>query len=511
MGCNVHRPGRLHGPWRSFLGSVLLLAVLIGLLYWQAHRWGPSVSSKPLVVYCAAGLKMPVEAVAKQYEKEYGVAVQLQYGGSQTLLANIEVSRQGDLYLPADDNYLQLARNKDLLAESLPLARMALVLGVPRGNPKNLHSLDDLLKDGVRLAQANPDAAAVGKLSREVLHKSGHWDALKAHTLVFKPTVNDVASDIKVGAVDAGIVWNATVAQFPELEAVTLPQFAGATAHISAAVLKTSKEPTAALRFARYLAARDRGLPELARNGFEVVDGDPWALEPELHLLAGAMLRPAIEETLTAFEQREGVRVQRVYNGCGILVAQMRAGDRPDAYFACDKSFMNLVGDLFPETVDVSTNQLVILVPKGNPHQIKTLEDLGKPGLRIGIGHEKQCALGVLTQQTLAQGGLRDKVMPNVAVQTPTGDMLVNQLRARSLDAIVAYISNATSAGDELESIPIDIPCALAVQPVGVGKESPYRWLTARLVEALRSPESQARFEANGFHWQAGAAPKTSR
>ncbi len=34
------------------------------------------------------------------------------------------------------------------------------------------------------------------------------------------------------------------------------------------------------------------------------------------------MLRPAIEETIQAFEQREGVRVIRIYNGCGILVGR---------------------------------------------------------------------------------------------------------------------------------------------------------------------------------------------
>ena len=34
------------------------------------------------------------------------------------------------------------------------------------------------------------------------------------------------------------------------------------------------------------------------------------------------MLRPAIEETVTEFEKREGVRVSRVYNGCGILATQ---------------------------------------------------------------------------------------------------------------------------------------------------------------------------------------------
>ena len=56
-------------------------------------------------------------------------------------------------------------------------------------------------------------------------------------------------------------------------------------------------------------------------------------------------------------------------------------GKSPDAYFACDVSFMKQVHDLFLEATPVSTNQLVILVPKGNPHQIHSLNDLGKPGL----------------------------------------------------------------------------------------------------------------------------------
>jgi ABC-type molybdate transport system substrate-binding protein len=179
----------------------------------------------------------------------------------------------------------------------------------------------------------------------------------------------------------------------------------------------------------------------------------------------------------------------------------MKAGERPDAYFACDKSFMNEVADLFTDHHDVSTNQLVILVHKGDPHGIKTLTDLAKPGLRVGIGHEKQCALGVLTQRTFIEGGVQEQVMKNVKVQTPTGDMLVNQLRTGSLDAVVAYVSNAVPAADQLEAIAIDIPCAIAVQPIAAGKESKYRHLIGRLTTAIRSADSQYRFEANGFKW----------
>lgn len=83
--------------------------------------------------------------------------------------------------------------------------------------------------------------------------------------------------------------------------------------------------------------------------------------------------RPAIEQTLTAFAKREGVQVSRVYNGCRILVAQMKAGQNPDAYFAYDREFMSQVVGLFPQPVDVSENELVIFVQEGNPHQVSGL------------------------------------------------------------------------------------------------------------------------------------------
>ncbi len=148
-------------------------------------------------------------------------------------------------------------------------------------------------------------------------------------------------------------------------------------------------------------------MKQYAEQGFQISGGDLWAERPELKLFAGSMLRPAIERTIETFQQREGVQVSTVYNGCGILVAQMKAGQVPDAYFACDTEFMKQVPDLFPEPVDVSQNELVILVQKGNPQNIGSLRDLTKPGLRVGIGHEKQCAMGWLTQNTFREGGVQ--------------------------------------------------------------------------------------------------------
>lgn len=499
---NRSRRGALSPPLLAFLGSIALLGVLIGMLVMDGRR-SSGRGTMPLVVYCAGGLKAPVEIIAREYGEAYEVEVQVRYGGSQDLLSGITLARVGDLYIPGDESYLDLAREKDLLAEVLPVARFAPSLAVPRGNPKTIRTLADLQRNGVRIIQANPDVAAIGKVVRDALQKRGQWDAVAARTVAYKPTVNEVANDLKVGAADAGFIWDATLKQYPDLEAVELPELAGVTSNLAAGILRCSKQPPAALHFARYLAARDRGLTHFAANGFSPAEGDSWEDQPTLRLFAGAMLRPAIEKTLSAFQEREGVRVETIYNGCGILVGQMRTNSQaPDAYFACDQSFMTQVADLFLDPVGVSTNQLVILVPRGNPHGIRALRDLSKLGLRVGIGHEKQCALGVLTQETLRQSKTLDAVMKNVKVQTPTGDMLVNQLRTGSLDAVVAYVSNATEAGAELEAIAIDIPCAVAVQPLAVAKNSSQKRLAGRLMDALRSADSREQFEANGFHWR---------
>src|SRR5262249_31843094 len=160
---------------------------------------------------------------------------------------------------------------------------------------------------------------------------------------------------------------------------------------------------------------------------------------PEIKLFAGAMLKPAIEKTLEEFEAREGVRIIRVYNGCGVLISQMKVGAMPDAYFACDTSFLDMVRDRFGPATSVSDNRAVILVPKGNPRGIKGLADLAAEGRKIGLAHETQSALGALTKRILEAAGMYEAVSRNVVVRSPTGDFLVNQMRTGSLDAAIVY------------------------------------------------------------------------
>lgn len=495
-------------PWVLVIGSLVVIVGLIVLLQWQSRTSRPvtGVGGKPLLVFCAAGIKPPVEAVAHEYEQTFGVRVQLQYGGSGTLLSNLRVADSGDLFLAADESYMKSAREFGLLAEAIPLARMRPVIAVAKGNPRNILTLEDLQRTDVRVAMANPEAASIGRTVRALLQKSGQWIELEKHITVFKPTVNDVANDVKIGSVDAGIVWDATARQYPELEFVTLPLFDAATETISIGVLKRSQQPAAALRFARYLGARDQGLKQFEKFHYEPVDGDEWADSPEIVLFSGAMLRPGLEKTLKEFEQREGCRFTTVYNGCGVLVAQMRTGQRPDAYFSCDTSFMKSVADLYLDPVDVVDNQLMIIVAKGNPKGIQTVQDLTKPGLRVGLPHHEKSAMGNSAWKMLVQMNVYDALAPNLSVESPTGDFLINQLRTGSLDAIIACRSNWTGVREHLDAVPIDHPLARMTQPYAVGRNTRYQQMLARLQDALTTAASRERFEAEGFGWRFGPA-----
>ncbi len=482
---------------------LILIGAIIALWGGLSGNSDPP-ATRPLMVYCAANLKKPVEVIAEQYREEFGIEVQLQYGGTGTLLSQLQVSRQGDLFIAADDGSLNDGRRLGLIKEVLPLVVQQPVVGVRKGNPKGIHALADLTREEVKLAIPNPDAASIGKVVRQLI--GAPWEKIAAAAVVMKPTVNEVAADLQLGAVDAAFVWDSTIAQFQDIESVTLPELSKHKEYASAAVLASCTQAPAALRFARYLGAPDRGGIVFAEHGFQLAGGDPWSEKPEMLLYSGGVNRLAIEELVQIFADREGVTVNTVYNGCGILCSAMKTMENsthakfPDAYFACDVCFVTPVADHFPEAVMLTETPIVIAVPKGNPKNIRTLADLAQSGLRVGLCNAEQSTLGFLTRSMLKSDNLWDSVSKNIAVEVPTADFLINQMRVGGLDAAIVYQVNVSPQSDHLDAISLDPEKATAVQPFAVRHDSPNRQLSERLLTFLK--DHRKSFEEAGFVWR---------
>lgn len=481
----------------------ILLALLTA--FGLSSCGGDGDSNEPLVIYCAAGMKKPMDAIAKEYEEEFGVKFEIQYAGSGALMTMFQAANRGDIYLAADSSYTDEAREKNLIDETMGVGFMTAGFGVPTGNPKNLTTLADLKKEGVRSAIGDPETASIGRFTRKVMMKNDAWEGYEPTAMT--PTVNELANQVKIGAVDVAILWDAIARQYEEIDFVHLPEFDAEKKDITVAILKTSKQPTEALKFCRYLTARDKGLKQFKADGYEVIEGDVWAVEPEITLFSGSMLRPAIKETIEKFEKREGVRINTVYNGCGVLVANMKAGTTPDAYFSCDVKFLDMVQDRFEPSTVVAANEMVILVKKGNPKGVLTLEDLKKPGLIIGLCNPNKSALGYLTKNLLENAGLYQDILDsgNLKSDKATGDFLIGDIKSGAVDAVIVYRSNAMATPSTLEDfdlIEIGKPDAIAEQPYAVAKNSGHQQLLARFLDACVTGEGKEDFLRHGFRWE---------
>jgi molybdenum ABC transporter molybdate-binding protein len=206
-----------------------------------------------------------MEAIRAAYEKEHGLRLSIQYAGSSTLLSSLQLgNHEADLFIPADESYM----DPELVRQTFRVAQMRPIVAVKKGNPLQIHSLDDLLTKNVRISMADVGAAATGRLVYQTLQRIGKWDSFQKRVTVYKGTVSEVAADLQVGAADAGIIWDAMLKQLPDFEEAPLPDLSGLTAHVVAGVLLKSKHPQAARDLATFLAAPDKGQRYFIDAGF---------------------------------------------------------------------------------------------------------------------------------------------------------------------------------------------------------------------------------------------------
>ena len=90
--------------------------------------------------------------------------------------------------------------------------------------------------------------------------------------------------------------------------------------------------------------------------------------------------------------------------------------------------------------------------------------------------------------------------MKNVRSQTPTADLLVNQMRTGSLDAAIVYMANTSQVKDKFTIIPVEN--ANATQNFGLGVNSGHKNLLRRLFQFIISDSSRKNYLKNGFEWK---------
>ena len=243
--------------------GISLLVVLMAVIFVSGNPGtGLCAEEEPLLIYCGAGLMKPMDELYPMFQEKHDCQVRMIYAGSGELFGMIATRQNGDVYIPGAEKYTKDALEKGMVVEkgTATICYHVPVILTPKGNPGNITCVEDLAKEGLRLALADPEAAAIGKTGDQMLAKNGLKEAVEKNVVARPSTTNQLLIYAATGQVDATIAWEdqSTWAQSKgKVEIIHIETAKNIIKTIPASVVSYSKRPEMAQEFIEFITSEE--------------------------------------------------------------------------------------------------------------------------------------------------------------------------------------------------------------------------------------------------------------
>jgi len=258
---------------RGFLGWLVCVSAM--LVTGMPLRAADTNDGQRITVGAAADLSFALNDIVEEFYQEHpGAKVNVSYGSSGNLFAQINNGAPYDLFLSADVGFpRRLIADKKAATDGLFLYAVGrVVVWVPKDSPIDVEKLGigALLAPTVRkIAIANPAHAPYGRAAAAAMKTLGVYEKV-SDRLVLGENIAQTAEFVESGAADIGLIalslavspkmkgegryWEVPLDAYPRLEQ-------------GGVVLSASKQPELANQF-RALLVGPQGRETLRRYGF---------------------------------------------------------------------------------------------------------------------------------------------------------------------------------------------------------------------------------------------------
>lgn len=227
------------------------------------------------------------------------------------------------------------------------------------------------------------------------------------------------------------------------------------------------------------------------------------------HLDSSGRLTVFAAASLTDVFPKIDARPRYGFAGSDVLALQIQQGAPADVFAAASPKYPDLLykQGLVQKPIQFATNTLVLVVPKSNPAQIHTVDDLTKPGVKIVIG-DPSVPVGSYTRTVLSNLGISAAVLKNVVSQETDVRSVLGKVALGEADAGFVYVTDARTVQGKVKVIALrESAQPHVVYEVAVVKNSPHLQAAYRYVTRLIRPAAQRELERAGF----GPRPKPVR
>ena len=213
---------------------------------------------------------------------------------------------------------------------------------------------------------------------------------------------------------------------------------------------------------------------------------------------ASSLATPFADAGLAYEKAHPGVKVEFNWGASSDLARFVQEGAPADVFASADVTNMDKVETqdlLDSQSVIFATNYLEIIVEKGNPLDISSLQDLENPDL-IFVTTSPDVPIGKYTAEVLKKAGV--SITPDSFENNVKGIML--KVASGEADTGIVYHSEVVASDGQVEGvkIPTDLNI-VAKYPIGVIKNSANQKQAQGFVDFLLSPEGQALLTQYGF------------
>lgn len=160
---------------------------------------------------------------------------------------------------------------------------------------------------------------------------------------------------------------------------------------------------------------------------------------------------------MRSFSARTGIPVESTVAGSEDFLPQVKAGKVGDVLVTHDP-YLQYVTEAGAHGDHVTVGRLapVLAVQKGNPEGIRSIEDLGRPGLRVALPNPQYSTCGEMVARLLEKKGIKEGIMKNVGTRLTKGHSTLGTfLKTGVVDAAILWNGVAHQFADALEMVPV--------------------------------------------------------
>jgi len=248
----------------------------------------------------------------------------------------------------------------------------------------------------------------------------------------------------------------------------------------------------------RRVAAVGVGLLAISACGGDGSGGSDDAPSGTVTVLAAASLTESFEQIGADFEdERPDIDVEFSFAASSALAVQIQQGVPADVFASADASTMQEVADSDDVEVEPMTfarNRLAIAVERGNPRNIRGLDDLDEAGLVVVLCAQ-QAPCGKLADRVLADAGV--PVAPASRARSVKAALTLVELG--EADAAIVYVTDVEASG-KVDGVEIpDDQNMVATYPIALLAEASNVGAAGEFMQFVLSPRGQRVLRRFGF------------